>query len=239
MLKSDIPENQDQRHFETVELEIFPAVYRKLGKSGPVPECRIEYYPYRNIKNTLRIRGNTFHFRISDLLRNAPAPIIESIFEILICRTFRIPGHEPANRMYSLYLSSPEFLGKGISSRRATAGNKTIPNGLFRRFERLNRHYFDGTLRDLDIFWVRRRSRRILGQFIPHRDEILLNSELDHPLVPDSVIDFIIYHEMLHACLDPLITAKGRKIVHHAEFRRREKEFEGYGFVNEFIKENF
>ncbi|MFH1964065.1 MAG: SprT-like domain-containing protein [Acidobacteriota bacterium] len=229
---------------EGLDWKIFPEVYRGLRETDSVPKSDIRYFTYRNIKNTLRIRGGIIHIRISHMLRGAPAKVMAAIYQILICRTFRISGYHQASLIYNSYISSREFLGRKFVSRPCSSRMKKRNMAgrvadLGERFMHLNNHYFKGELRDLDLYWIERRSKRILGQFIPHRDEILINSNLDHPLVPVSVIDFILYHEMLHACLNPKISANGRKMVHHREFKRMERQFEGYRFANEFIKENF
>jgi hypothetical protein len=229
---------------EGIDEELFPVVYLRIKKSGPVPNFDIRYFKYRNIKNTLRIRSDKVYIRISDFLRGAPASVISAVYEILLCRTFRLSGYHHANLIYNTYIGSREFLG--LKSRAAEVGSrikKSPPAGkiynLDDRFIFLNKLYFGGKLRNLDLHWAQRRSKRILGQFVPHRDEILINALLDHPLVPGSVVDFILYHEMLHAVLEPRFSKTGRKSVHHREFKRMEKEFDGYAYANQFIRENF
>ncbi|MCK5793760.1 MAG: hypothetical protein KAH12_03585 [Anaerolineales bacterium] len=239
-----LPGSKDHFCEEGIDWELFPKVYSCLKKTNSIPGFNIRYFTYRNIKNTLRIRGGIIYIRISHMLRDAPALVMTSIYKILLCRTFRISGYQQANLIYNTYISSREFLGRKAGSgkgsarivKRSMAGRVA---DLGERFVYLNNHYFNGELRDLDLHWAERKSKRILGQFIPHRDEILINARLDHPLVPVSVVDFILYHEMLHARLDSKISAKGRKMIHHSEFKKLEKQFEGYKFANEFIKENF
>ncbi len=166
-----------------------------------------------------------------------------SIYEILICRTFRLFGYHQANLIYNRYISSRDFLlqrtsaSTGSRIRKHSRPGKVVDLG--KRFTYLNNLYFKGELRDLDLYWAERKSKRILGQFVPHRKEILINSNLDHPLVPVSVVDFVLYHEMLHARLEPKISKTGRRTVHHGEFKKLERQFEGYTFASEFIKENF
>ena len=245
MFKHKFFQRQGHRFCEEgIDEAIFPEVYRRIKKTGSVPDFEIRYFRYRNVKNTLRIRGGKFYFRISDFLRDAPSSVMSAIYEILLCRTYRLNGYHHANLIYNTYISSREFLGleKGpsaVSSRikKFSSAGKVVDLG--ERFIFLNNRYFEGNLRNLDLYWVKRRSKRILGQFVPHRDEILINSRLDHPLVPESVVDLILYHEMLHAVLEPRISKTGRKTVHHGEFKKMEKQFDGYAYANEFIRENF
>ncbi len=237
-------EQKEQCYEEGIDRDLFASVYRRLRKVDHTPQFNIRYFSYKNIKNTLRIRGNIIYVRISDLLREAPPSVMASIYEILVCRTFRLFGYHQANLIYNRYISSPEFLLRrtSVSPGRCRIKKHNRPGrivDLEKRFTYLNNIYFRGELSDLHLYWAERKSKRILGQYVPHRREILINSNLDHPLVPESVVDFVLYHEMLHSTMDPKISKTGRRTVHHSEFRRMERQFERYNFAVEFIKENF
>jgi len=224
----------------------FVLVFRRLFPSREVPEFTIENYPYRDIKNTLRIRNGVFHVRVSDMLAGAPDSVVKALYEILLCRTFRIKEDSRTAVAYNSYLASEEFRDRcstiadtGCHSERRKTGKRRKSTELRRRFDLINRDYFQGELEPLDLFWIDRRSTKILGQYVAHRDEILINSKLDHPLVPQSVIDFVLYHEMLHTVIQPRISKTGRKLVHHRSFRREERRFRNFKFANDFIRENF
>ncbi|MCK7467569.1 MAG: hypothetical protein MZU91_05210 [Desulfosudis oleivorans] len=95
-------------------------------------------------------------------------------------------------------------------------------------FDRLNRDYFDGRIRSV-ITWapgknLRSARKRTLGSYIRTTDTIRINPVLDRKSIPRYVIEFIIYHEMLHADMGVTVT-KGRRIVHSVEFKRRERLF--------------
>ncbi len=224
--------------------EIFHKTYQRLRNTDSAPPCEIQFFRYKNIKNTLRVRDGLIRVRISHMLMQAPPEVIGAVFEILLCRTYRLRSYEEANLLYNHYINSPEFLANTSLPDKQNRqilklGTEGKTANLDQRFEHLNNQYFEGNLRSLSLNWTERKSRKILGQFIPHRDEILINSILDHPLVPVSVIDFILYHEMLHAFLDIKISATGRKLVHNPDFKQKERKFEGYKFASEFIRENF
>jgi len=60
-----------------------------------------------------------------------------------------------------------------------------------------------------------------LGSYDNSRDLVRIHPVLDQPAVPEWVVSFVVYHELLHA----IIPSKrvGRRQIHHgAEFRRRE-----------------
>ena len=101
-------------------------------------------------------------------------------------------------------------------------------------FEGLNKEYFGGRLRST-ITWgarTRRRARsRTLGSYLGSDDLIRVNPILDAIRVPRYYIEYVVYHEMLHAeraTLEVGLPESARR-RHDAEFKRREQEFRDYG----------
>jgi len=66
--------------------------------------------------------------------------------------------------------------------------------------------------------------RRILGSYNSRTDTIRVNPVLDVKTVPKYYLEFIVYHEMLHADMG-VEKKNGRREVHSREFRKREKLF--------------
>ncbi len=93
-------------------------------------------------------------------------------------------------------------------------------------FDELNRTYFDSRL-SVPITWshgkaTRRVHRRILGSYSSRTGTIRIHPWLDRRDVPACVLEYVVYHEMLHADLGAEVR-NGRRIVHSGEFRRRER----------------
>ena len=82
------------------------------------------------------------------------------------------------------------------------------------------------------ISWRKHRSQRTprqrrslrFGVYDTVENLIYVNELLDQRAVSQRFIEFIIYHESLHAVL-PAVQQGTRTVYHHREFRRREKEF--------------
>jgi hypothetical protein len=73
--------------------------------------------------------------------------------------------------------------------------------------------------------------------FRSHTNTIRINPVLDRKAVPLCVLEFILYHEMLHADLG--VTRKnGRRSVHSREFRGRERLFSQYDTATAWEKRN-
>lgn len=110
----------------------------------------------------------------------------------------------------------------------------------------LNRRFFGGRL-TVGITWsnvfpgVVCRSRSIrLGSFQTEGDDpgvVRIHPALDQPRVPRFVVESVVYHELLHADIPPVIRG-GRRHVHTPEFRRRERLFPEYRRAKEWIRKN-
>ena len=60
-----------------------------------------------------------------------------------------------------------------------------------------------------------------LGSYDASRDLVRIHSVLDQAAVPEWVVAFVVYHELLHAVIPS--KRSGRRLIHHsAEFRKRE-----------------
>lgn len=106
--------------------------------------------------------------------------------------------------------------------------------------ESVNREYFGGSI-DAPVTWGTGRRgravrRRTLGSYSGHTNTIRVNPVLDKKLVPSYFIEFIVYHEMLHADMG-VESGSGRRSVHSREFRRREKMFKKYLLAQKWEKE--
>lgn len=98
-------------------------------------------------------------------------------------------------------------------------------------YESVNKAYFEGSITAVITWGTKspRRAvrRRTLGSFSSHSNTIRINPILDNERVPDYFIEFIVYHEMLHAHIG-VQKKNGRRSVHSREFKEREKMFRDY-----------
>ena len=109
-------------------------------------------------------------------------------------------------------------------------------------FNKVNAEYFDGTISS-SITWStsnpkRSVAKRTLGSYSQDMDLIRINPILDSVRIPGYFLEFVVYHEMLHADLhnEP---ATGRRTIHPPEFKRREKLFHHYGRAMKWEKKRW
>lgn len=65
---------------------------------------------------------------------------------------------------------------------------------------------------------------------------VRIHPALDDPAVPDYFVEYIIYHELLHALFPPEPGA-GQRSVHNPEFQRFERKFARYAEARAFERE--
>ncbi len=198
--------------------------------------CNAKFYPYTSLKSTAKIQGGITRIRISDILEDAPDVVLESLIHILLARVSRRkPPQDRLNR-YRDYLRTTRVESRHAQTRQART-NKQLPGpvgeyyDLTESFGEINAFYFDNKIPETNISWSPKRSRRQLGYHDEHLNLIVISRWLDRRIVPRYVVDFIMYHEMLHIVI-PVEYNNGKRIVHTKEFRRREKAFQYYQPAN-------
>lgn len=133
----------------------------------------------------------------------------------------------------SSYLSIRTAL---VSQTQSLAGSgKGQHHDLSVAFDRVNRAYFHNQMERPTLVWNQRHTHRKMGHYDAARDTILVSITLDAPDVPAYVIDFVVYHEMLHKHLGTYF-ANGRRHAHTPEFRKMERAFKDYARVQAFLK---
>jgi predicted metal-dependent hydrolase len=110
-------------------------------------------------------------------------------------------------------------------------------------FDRINARYFRNRLRDYTITWGRRRRRRpttyIVFGSIQEEDRIIrIHPLLDREFVPRWYIEYVVYHEMLHAFVPDRYDPAGRRIIHHDGFLKRERKFRFYQAAMQWERDN-
>ena len=110
-------------------------------------------------------------------------------------------------------------------------------------FDKLNDRYFGNRIRGYVIQWGRRRRQRpkdyIVFGTIQEEDRIIrIHPLLDQAFVPTWFLEYVVYHEMLHAVVPDQYDAKGRRLVHHEKFQEREREFHWFKRAKAWEEEN-
>jgi Protein of unknown function DUF45 len=204
-------------------------MFTRIGCAGPPPPFRVEFYPYASLVLTIRRRDEQMIVRFSDLLQRAPLPVLEGAAALLLSRIYRRRTRQALVAPYHAYAKSHKTRARIQEMRRGRARPSALdPAGqqfdLNRMFDELNTRYFEGGLEKPHLGWSVRRWRRQFGSFDPGPNQILLNRRMDRPEIPEYVVEYVLYHEMLHV-KHPTRKSGCSLISHSPEFRAEEKLF--------------
>src|SRR5262249_45433112 len=94
-------------------------------------------------------------------------------------------------------------------------------------FSGLNERYFNGALERPVLSWSPKPTRRVLGHHDHVHSAIIISRSLDNPAIPQFVVEYVLYHEMLHVQHPPRVVS-GRTIYHGRAFRDAERRFERF-----------
>jgi hypothetical protein len=219
---------------------LFHRMYTRLGCQGRPPHFSVEFFPYANLVNTVRLREDSALVRVSDILRDAPLEIMEAAAAVLLSRLYRRSAPRELLDLYRHYSTARGTHRRvlAIRSKRGTrvaGGPKGEAHNLAPMFARLNREYFSGRLHRPRLGWSKRRWRAQLGCFDPGLDQIVINARLDGAAVPPYVVEYVLYHEMLHV-RHPIRVASCGLQAHGADFRRAEQQFKDYERARKFLQ---
>ena len=220
--------------------DIFQKAYRDLRPRAAMPEFRVEFYPFTNVNNTIRLRDSRLHVRLSDLLEGAPESVLEAIAHILLAKVYRHPiGAVQAGR-FRRYVGSKEIRAKThlvrqMRGRKRIASPRGMVYDLEHIFDQLNVRFFHGLLARPQMTWSQLRSRRSLAHYDPAHNAIVVSKIFDHVRVPRYAVDYIVYHEMLHL-KHPVKLRGTRRCVHGPEFQAEERLFPELEKAKAFLK---
>jgi hypothetical protein len=102
-------------------------------------------------------------------------------------------------------------------------------------FDRVNAAYFAGQLPRPRLTWSRTFTRRKFGHYDHVKDWVMVSSTLDQPHVPEFVVDFLMYHELLHK-KHGIHWVNGRGLAHTRAFYADEARFPRLTEAEAFLK---
>lgn len=224
---------------ETIR-EFYREAFQRLDQKNEIPEIEVEYYPYIGLNQTIRVRKGRVFVRIADMCRDMPPAAHRALAWILVSKLFRKRVPREADEVYSEYVRTAEMRERS-HDRKRRHGRKIVTTSkgniydLDEIFDDLNFWYFKDKLPKPVLTWSARKTYRILGHHDSTHDTIVVSKSLDSADVPRFVVEYIVYHEMLHIH-HPTVHHNGRRYNHTAAFRRDERRFPHYQAAEDWIE---
>lgn len=222
--------------------EFYLEAFGALNGKRPVPEVEVRFYPYVGINHTIRVRDGIVFVRITELCREMPMPGHRALAFILVSKLLgkRVPAN--ARTVYSAYSKSAHIRSKAVDSKRSR-GRKIISGAegaiydLGEIFDDLNTKYFAGSLPKPVLTWSANRTYRMLGHHDATHETVVISRSLDTTETPRFVVEYVMFHEMLHI-FHPTVHHNGRRYNHTAAFRRDERRFPQFQEAENWIEGN-
>ena len=220
--------------------EIYREAFRWYDRKRDVPPIHITFYPYVGINHTIRIRDGEVYVRIGEICREMPLPCHKGLAYILVGKLLRKRIPAGAREVYSVYVKSQSVRERAATNKRER-GRKVVTSSkgsvydLDEIFSDINEQYFRGAIPKPVLTWSARKTFRILGHHDATHDHVAISRSLDSADVPRYVVEYVVFHEMLHIA-HPTKHLNGRRYNHTAAFRRDERKFAHYVKAENWIE---
>lgn len=226
---------------ETIR-QFYEEAFSEITGKRRSPEIEVSFYPYVGLNQTIRVRNGQVFVRIADMCRDMPEEPHRALAVILVSKLLRkrVPAY--ADEIYNEYTRTAEMRDRS-NDRKRSHGRKVVTThkgevyDLDEIFDNLNFWYFGERLPKPVLTWSARQTYRILGHHDATHDTIVVSRSLDSPNVPRFVVEYIVFHEMLHIH-HPTVHHNGRRYNHTAVFRRDEEKFRHYREAELWIEQN-
>lgn len=167
--------------------------------------------------------GKSACVRLHHMFLDAPPEVRRALIEWV-----RKPKAPHASEVIGAFIETQR--GKIRPKRRRTVWLRTRGRcfNLQRIFDEVNAAHFEGKI-TARITWGKlsawpKRSIRY-GSYVQEDNLIRIHPLLDQEFVPECVVRYVVFHEMLHALLGVEEGPDGRRRVHPPEFKRREAAY--------------
>jgi len=214
---------------------------RYPGSNAHPPRVRVNKRPSLGFSYSLE--PGQLRVDISDiLLERSPDEVLNAIVELVLLGAYKDAWSSEKRRLFERHkrrLESDEKVIRELLTRDRTI--RLRPSGnhhdLQARFDDVNQDYFGGKVPPLNLAWSSRVERTRWGYTDREQRLIVVNRQLDRPGVPRFVVDYLLFHEMLHIMHRGLVTEFGQE-DHYISFNKEEKRFRRYDEAEAWLDSN-
>jgi hypothetical protein len=187
---------------------------------------RITVHDNRSTMVSFRRRTGEVHYRVHHMFLDAPGDVVDALAAFAGgARGGGAPRRRAGSRIDAFVRGNRARIAVPRADRLDARGRV---HDLQAIFDRLNAEHFEGRI-EARIGWGpvrggRRRRTVKTGVYVQDARLIRIHPTLDRSAVPEFYVAAVVFHEMLHQAV-PAREARGRRIVHGSEFRRRERAY--------------
>jgi hypothetical protein len=220
----------------------YEEAFHAFDSKRTTPEIEVRFYPYIGINHTIRVRNGKVFVRIAEICREMPLNAQKALAYILVAKLLRKKVPPLAREIYSNFIKTQEIRERATENKKRR-GRKIITSAqgdfydLDEIFDGLNQTYFRNSLQKPVLSWSSRRTYRILGHHDSTHETVIVSKSLDDRKVPKFVVEYVVFHEMLHI-FHPTEHRNGRRFNHTPAFKRNEQKFSHFEEAESWIERN-
>ncbi len=202
-------------------------------------QVRLVVHDNRSTMVSFRRVSGLLHYRVHHMFLDAPQEVVGAL------AAFAGPGKSMAARRRDAGGRIDAYVRQHRARIGAPRPARLEPRGsvhdLKAIFDRLNAEHFEDRV-EARIGWGPNRGggrRRTIktGVYVQDARLIRIHPALDRREVPELYVAAVVFHEMLHQVV-PAVERNGRRVVHGAEFRRRERAYPDHVAAKRWEEEN-
>ena len=224
-----MPENHLLKIFNSAQRNYFNKKYKKI---------EVDFHNFRSLKHTIEWTPWRIRIKVNEHFRQAPDKIVEHLAIILLAKVYRVRVERNIRADYNNYV---EILRESLPVKKHNRLDSYKSMGkrfdLIKMFEQINDLYFENNLRMPTLGWSREKSYWRLGFYDKERNLLVISRVFDQSGIPEEVVQYLLYHEMLHIHF-PSDRKNGRRVIHPPKFRKTEKQFPHYEDIQNWLKLN-
>ena len=200
---------------------------------GTGPALRIEIFPASVLYRT-KVEKRTRHVLVNEGFIDAPDQVLSALMRVALGQA----KDGDALRSIKTYAMSKDFINVRTTVEQTadtlSGDGKGHHHDLTAAFQRVNRSYFGGAVDTPRLIWNRQPTTRKMGHYDITRDTVMISMSLDSANVPTYVVEFVVYHELLHKTMGTKVV-NGRRHSHTSAFRKAERAFKQYSEAQTFL----
>jgi len=178
------------------------AAFEAVGKEHGYGSVSAEFAEFKEFKIKWRRSLGWIEFEASDYLKDAPENVLKGIAEMIFSRISRRSDDKYSDAMLEWMTSDtfvkknrPMYLKRAKNLARTPRGTHKDLSDSYKRLVEMGLAPYDD---DLVLTWTKQPNVKRIGYCSVLMKVIAISSIFDTTSIPDFVLDFVLYHELIH-----------------------------------------
>lgn len=172
---------------------------------------------FKGYTGNVKYTTNYLEFHLSSLWKEIGDEITIGLIQVLLLKVF-----SRRKKVKTINMELYEIFLRKVASVVPTTKQDPV---LLASFERVNYHFFNGIMEPCNLVWGKKSTRKF-GSYDFSNDSITISS-IFKGLLPEKeyLMDYVMYHEMLHKKLKFNSSEGMRRSYHTKEFKELERKY--------------